>query len=102
MCLPSFHMSQCRTKRKNTELKESKNATKHYKNHSGLNIKESSDDLKDGRFSFRGKLEEVPLRMSVLLRDSALYGNLSFWVGEPLTKIEGDKPCVALWKVKSS
>ena len=33
--------------------------------------------------------------------DSALYGNLSFWVGEPLTKIEGDEPCVALWKVKS-
>ena len=61
-----------------------------------------SDTLKDGRFSFRGKLEEVPLRMSVFVEgDSALYGNLSFWVGEPLTKIEGDKPCVALWKVKS-
>lgn len=61
-----------------------------------------SDTLKDGRFSFRGKLEEVPLRMSVFVEgDSALYGNLSFWVGEPLTKIEGDEPCVALWKVKS-
>ena len=59
-----------------------------------------SDTLKDGRFSFRGKLEEVPLRMSVFVEgDSALYGNLSFWVGEPLTNIEGDEPCVALWKV---
>ena len=32
-----------------------------------------SDTLKDGRFSFRGKLEEVPLRMSVLLRGIRHY-----------------------------
>lgn len=62
----------------------------------------ATDTVRGGKFTFSGKLKEMPVRMTIGMSDDTIfYGKRTLWIGKQVTEVKGKSKCLDLWKVKS-